>query len=332
MGALKFAFGANYKRFYNNIKDIAKNEDKSTFSMFCDAVFCAIALGSGLSDYLNYEFYKKPFKEKKEYATIRNQDNFYAIVSPAEFKKTFTVKPTFMKVFSDYTKRKFLLPSESSVEELSSFLKANPCFIEKPLDGLGGYGVAKKYAKDIESPESYFSYLLNNRLFIEELIIQHEKMSALCEKSVNTIRIMTSSTSGVPKIFFAGLRVGNGSRDVDNFHSGGMGILVDEETGVLIGQGIDKDLNHFSCHPVTKVKFDGYQLPFWDEIKKMVLEASLIEPRIMVIGWDVAITPDGPVFVEANRRPGFDMPQVLYKRGRKDLITAALSELKARNK
>lgn len=157
-------------------------------------------------------------------------------------------------------------------------------------------------------------------------------MSALCEKSVNTIRIMTSSTSGVPKIFFAGLRVGNGTRDVDNFHSGGMGILVDEETGVLIGQGIDKDLNHFSCHPFTKVKFDGYQLPFWDEIKKMVLEASLIEPRIMVIGWDVAITPDGPVFVEANRRPGFDMPQVLYKRGRKDLITAALAELKARNK
>lgn len=99
MGALKFAFGANYKRFYNNIKDIAKKEDKSTFPLLCDAVFCAIALGSGLSDYLNYEFYKKTFNEKKEYATIRNQDNFYTIVSPAEFKKTFTVKPTFMKDF-----------------------------------------------------------------------------------------------------------------------------------------------------------------------------------------------------------------------------------------
>ena len=29
----------------------------------------------------------------------------------------------------------------------------------------------------------------------------------------------------------------------------------------------------------------------------------------MIIGWDVAITPDGPVLVEGNNLPGYDMCQ-----------------------
>lgn len=56
----------------------------------------------------------------------------------------------------------------------------------------------------------------------------------------------------------------------------------------------------------------------------------MIEPKIMVIGWDVAITPNGPMFVEGNRRPGFDLVQILCGKGRKDIIQNAITELKER--
>ncbi len=330
MGILKFAINASYKHFYENLGKISKEQHKSRFLMLCDSAVCMVLFGSGLSDYLNYEFYKRSFKEKSRYVTIRTQDSFYKKVSPPAYKKIFTVKPNFMKAFSQYTKRKYLLPEESDEEALKAFLNENAVFMQKPVDGLGGHGVKKVCSADITDTHEYLNYLKDNRLFIEQYVIQHEKMSALCQRSVNTIRIMTSSVTGTPEIIFTGLRVGNGKCDVDNFHGGGMGVLINKENGILIGEAIDKDLNHFQCHPVSGIKFDGYEIPYWNEIKQMVCEAALIEPRIMVIGWDVAVTPDGPIFIEANRRPGFDLPQVLYDRGLKDIVKNALDGLKHR--
>ena len=36
----------------------------------------------------------------------------------------------------------------------------------------------------------------------------------------------------------------------------------------------------------------------------MVKKASKIIPEVKYIGWDVAITPDGPVIIEGNCYPG----------------------------
>ncbi len=338
MGILKFAVGANYKGFYEKLKEIAaerrKNGEKGHGAplMFCDAVLSTILFGSGLQDYLNYRFYLRSFSEKKEYVTIRTQNSFYAKVCPAEYKKVFSYKPEFHRVFAAYAKRQYFDPETGSDEELAAFLEKNPVLVEKPVDGLGGRGVVKRRAEEVGEAPAYHKFLRENRRFIEEVIPQHEKMAALCDRSVNTIRVMTSTTGEEPKIIFVGLRVGNGEADIDNFHGGGLGVLVDEETGVLIGDAFDKELNRFPTHPKSGVKFDGYALPCWEEIRALVLEAAKVEPHIMVTGWDVAVTPEGPLFVEGNRRPGFDLPQVACGRGRKDIVRTALAEWKKKKK
>ena len=51
----------------------------------------------------------------------------------------------------------------------------------------------------------------------------------------------------------------------------------------------------------------------------MVLKASLESDKILVVGWDVAISEDGPVIIEGNRRPGFDIVQVLSG-GKMDMV------------
>ena len=139
---------------------------------------------------------------------------------------------------------------------------------------------------------------------------------------------MTFVNNNRSEILYAALRVGNGVYEVDNFHKGGMGVSIDTRTGKLKGNAIDKDLNEYKLHPTTRMYFNKFEIPYWNEVRKMVLDAALVNKKIKVVGWDVAITKNGPVLVEGNRRPGFDLVQVLSKKGRKDIIYHVMNNLK----
>lgn len=53
-------------------------------------------------------------------------------------------------------------------------------------------------------------------------------------------------------------------------------------------------------HPKTKVPFDGFKLPMWSQTCQVIREAAVNFLPIRTIGWDVALTPNGPVILEAN--------------------------------
>lgn len=307
------------KGYLKRIDEAAYKNNKNSFLMLIDVLIWYVFYGATLTDYLNYEFYKRNFKERKEYAVVRTQGKFYERINPAKYKEFFTIKPNFLNNFKDYVGRDFFIPSDG-IDKLKLFLKNNKEFMIKPIDGLGGADVKKMSSKEIKNQKEFLKYLEDNRMFIEELIIQHKKMNMICPTSVNTIRIMTFVNDNKSEILYAALRVGNGVYEVDNFHKGGMGVSIDTKTGRLKGEAIDKDLKHFKKHPTTKTYFNNYELPYWKETKELVLKAALVNQNIKVVGWDVAITKNGPVLVEGNRRAGFDLVQVLSDRGRKDII------------
>lgn len=327
MAFYSYIFSANYKRFLKSLKEVSKKEHKSYIGMMFDTVYCVFKYGLGLSDYLNFKIYNRSKLERKEYVSTRMENEFYEKVSPSAYKTRYTVKPTFLKEFSEYTKRDFIVPNENNYQEFLEFLDKHPVFMSKPYDGLGGADVKREYVKDIENKKAYFDNAIENRIFLEELVVQHPDLNVLCEKSVNTMRIMTFNDHGNSRIIWMGLRVGNGVNSIDNFHAQGMGVSIDIETGKLVGNALDKDLNEFTEHPVTHVKFDGFQIPCFQEAKDMVLKASLESDKILVVGWDVAITPNGPVIIEGNRRPGFDLVQVLADKGRMDIVRDVLKSL-----
>ena len=322
MSLIEYAKAGNLKKFKNNLKSISKQEKKSEFFLFNHFLLTFLRTGCGYSDYLNYELYNKTFKEIDEYVTIKHQDKFYEIVSPAKYKTFFTIKPNFLNNFKNYINRSFF--AGGTIEELKKFLEKNDEFMVKPYDGLGGKGVYKEYRKNIKEVKEFYDYMNENHLFIEEYVKQNKEVNRLCKESVNTIRIMTFSYNGKSEIVYAAMRIGNGINNVDNFHQGGMGCKIDLEKGILIGDAIDKDLNHYEVHPKTKVKFDGFALPNWEKAKKLVLDASLVNNNIHMVGWDVALTDEGATLIEGNRRPGFDLVQVLSKRGRKDIMRHCL--------
>ena len=326
MAFYSYIFSANYKRFFDNLKNVSKKENKNFLGLVFDTGNCVFRYGFGLTDYLNYKLYNKNSKERKQYVSTKTENKFYETVSPSAYKKRYTIKPDFLADFKDFTKRDFIVPKEDNYNEFLEFLDKHEVFMSKPYDGLGGADVKKEYSKDIENKEEYFNNAIKNRIFLEELVKQHPDMNKLCEKSVNTMRIMTFNDHGKSRIIWMGLRVGNGINSIDNFHAQGMAVNIDINTGKLVGNAIDKDLNEYEEHPFTHVKFDGFQIPCFEEAKKMVLEASLRSDKILVVGWDVAISDKGPVIIEGNRRPGFDIVQVLSG-GRMDIINDVLSSV-----
>lgn len=319
MSFLRYAHGAAYGRFWKRLNEIAAREGRSAVGLGFDFLGCLARYGCGLSDYLNYELWKKTAAERKEYVTIRDMDAFYERVSPSAHKTFFTVKPNFLVNFAPYVRRAFFVPEGDNAAELEEYLRGKEAVMVKPVDGLGGQGVHKVRTAELGDLAAYQRRLQEERLFLEDMIAQHPALSALCPNSVNTIRVMTVRAGDAAELLFACLRVGAGA-DVDNFHAGGMAVGVDLDTGKLMGDAINKDGQVFARHPVTGVKFDGYAVPMWDEVKRICLEASAVNRYIHVVGWDVAVTPDGPVFVEGNRRPGFDLPQMTSRRGRRDIL------------
>ena len=326
MAFYSYIFSANYKRFFDNLKNVSKKENKNFLGLVLDTGNCVFRYGFGLTDYLNYKLYNKNSKERKQYVSTKTENKFYETVSPSAYKKRYTIKPDFLADFKDFTKRDFIVPKEDNYNEFLEFLDKHEVFMSKPYDGLGGADVKKEYSKDIENKEVYFNNAIKNRIFLEELVKQHPDMNKLCKKSVNTMRIMTFNDHGKSRIIWMGLRVGNGINSIDNFHAKGMAVNIDINTGKLVGNAIDKNLNEYEEHPFTHVKFDGFQIPCFEEAKKMVLEASLRSDKILVVGWDVAISDRGPVIIEGNRRPGFDIVQVLSG-GRMDIINDVLSSV-----
>ena len=324
MAFYSYFFTANYKGFFRSLSQVAKKEKRFFPWLLMDAGFCVFRYGMGMQDYLNYKIYLRNAKERQEYVSIRVSNEFYEEVSPSKYKKRYTVKPNFLREFRDYTKREFLVPEEGNFAQFDDFLNRNAGFMAKPYDGLAGQDVRKLVTADITDREAFFRECIENRVFVEELVIQHPEMNVLCAGSVNTIRIMTFNNHGKPEILWLGMRVGNGINAVDNFHAQGMGVSIDLQTGRFVGNALDKDGVEFEYHPTSGVKFDGFQIPYFQEAVDMVLRACLESDKILVVGWDVAISENGPLLIEGNRRPGFDLVQMLDGRGRKDMLRHVL--------
>ena len=89
---------------------------------------------------------------------------------------------------------------------------------------------------------------------------------------------------------------------MDNLSAGGIGALVDKDSGMVTGPAYY--MNPFAeptdRHPETDQRIEGVKIPWFNEVKQLVVRSSERVPKVRSVGWDVAILPDGPVIVEGN--------------------------------
>ena len=69
--------------------------------------------------------------------------------------------------------------------------------------------------------------------------------------------------------------------------------------------------NHLVDHETGVV--EGWQVPRWDEVRQLIYKAHLSLPDLPAIAWDLAITPAGPVIIEANSHWDFRPIQQVLK-------------------
>lgn len=150
-------------------------------------------------------------------------------------------------------------------------------------------------------------------ILLQECLANDPALAAVTSGAVCTVRFVTArAPGGAPEVTSVGFRMGVGASRTDNFSGGGLAAGVDPETGRL-GTVVQADpvfhVKAVEQHPDTGTRLAGFALPRWDEAVALALAAHAALPRIGFVGWDVALTPDGPVLVEGNFSPGARLAQ-----------------------
>jgi hypothetical protein len=65
-----------------------------------------------------------------------------------------------------------------------------------------------------------------------------------------------------------------------------------------------------TSHPDTGVVFSETTVPMWPEVLELCRRAARMFPGIRSIGWDLVVSPDGPIFLEGNDEWDMLMVQV----------------------
>ena len=199
-------------------------------------------------------------------------------------------------------------------------MSGNGSLFIKPIRDSSGKRTRKIHAPthklSLKEAEDIQGVLLADSFLIQAEVMQHQELSKLNHTSLNTIRMDTfKAGGGASEILSAVLRVGLAGKHIDNASSGGIFVGIDILNGTLKPHGytlLSRGGSIYSIHPDSKIPFGGFRLPFFDEVKRLALDAANLIPKA-IVGWDIAISNGGPVLIEGNAKYyGMDISDIAY--------------------
>ena len=306
---IKRLFSMNYKQMLTIVDKVHRRSGKSKIFIFFDMILCSILYQAGYMDYYVFCFEDLKPNIRKTFITRGVNNQYIRTMNNREYYHLFDNKIEFNHLFQKFLNRDYLDLNTSSLEEFQIFTKKHPIFMAKPVDLQCGKGIEKIKVKENTNLKNLYQKLIENKqVLVEEYVLQHSKMNELFPYSVNTLRIVSAYKNGKTTILFRAIRIGNGKNVVDNFNHGGMYSVVNEK-GIIEKPAIDKNGVIYTEHPVTKTEIVGFQIPYFKEAIAMVKEAAKVVPEVGLVGFDIAITEKGPVMIEGNQLPGYDIYQ-----------------------
>ncbi len=237
----------------------------------------------------------------------------------AEYRKTLTDrryicilmnKYIFSKVFSEFYGRRCYLAEDVTEELLCSLAGEEGRVIAKPNCKGQGKGVKVLPASGPEELDAAMEFIRGAENYIvEEYITQHARLAELNPGAVSIIRFYSLSSPRGDLVFAPVLTCAI-SKSISNGCQDALTAMIDIRSGEVITDAVDQNkLVEHQCHPVTGVRFKGLQIPYWQECLELMRKAMPLAGKISNIGWDLAITENGPLIVEANTIPGFNTAQ-----------------------
>ena len=142
-------------------------------------------------------------------------------------------------------------------------------------------------------------------LIFESKIYQTKQFDSFNSSSVNTIRFMTTLyPTGDVKIIAIWMKFGRAGVCVDNAGAGGnVDAGVDIKTGRIFNVTLFdewRETRSITHHPDSGTLLEGVFIENWKQITDEIIQFQKSIPYLKAIGWDIAITPEGPLVVEFN--------------------------------
>lgn len=298
----------DYGALYKTWRSVCKKSDKNPVWLFTDIVKCGFKFGAGYVDYEQLAFYDMTDAQRATFVTRGVNNQIVSMLNNPAFYHIVDHKHEFYEHFNEYLHRDWLNFETCTRADFDALMAKHDVIIAKPDDAKCGAGIEKLSRADFPSLDALWDHLKETGAsVVEEVVVQHHDMAALNPSSVNTLRVYSLYADGAPHVIYACVRMGAGDKPVDNVNAGGMFAEVDLETGKITGPACDKQFHVYERHPATGTLLPGYQIPRWDDVMGIVLDASTKIPQMGYLGWDVAITEEGTLLIEANNMPGHDI-------------------------
>ena len=320
------------------IKIFIKDPNKKSFLKIIKEVFILVVTKKEIPFYYFKYLYRKDVKNyldyfsigeanaigssqllhKPEYKSLLENKLFFALLSeksPLNTPKliSYNLGNTF---YYNNTVKQIYNKSDlvSFFEQVFTVNNLEGLFFRPPSE-YGGKGVFKLTRTGLKNElDVRFDSLINGYYVHTKIIEQHKEINKIHNKSVSTLRIISLITSeNHPEIISVFMRFGVGDSVIDNASSGGFFV------GVNIDEGTLKDTGHYLSqyggakikkHPDSGFIFEGFKVPYFKEACEEVLKGIMVIPN-RFIGWDVAITPNGPIIVEANSSPHLQISNIV---------------------
>ena len=317
---------------YSSQNCFSKHTQTDLNVYFCDyLLFRKNQPNTSLSNYLDFEFYNKPFSTRREFLTDGYNNTITVICNNYSYLSLANNKARTNELFANFLHRDWLNMRKCTFEEFSIFIGKHPRFFSKPIASSFGIGAKVISVNSDEDVKKVFAKFKGKGRLLEEIIVQHEDLAAFCPDTVNTIRINTIlDIHNVAHILTTSGRFGRIGKVVDNFNGGGCSVVIDSKTGIVISDAVNEFHERTKEHPDTGKIFKGFQYPSWKKVRETVKAMAKLIPQLRRIAWDIAINEKGdPVIVEANGNfPGVNTYQVPDDTGRLHLYRPLVDEIK----
>jgi hypothetical protein len=331
-----------FKYIFGNVKRYETGDEKSKFKKLMDLLkwqfrerdfnkmYYAYGLnikGAGINEYIGRkEFLKVKEKRENELKREMEAENLeYDVVTKDKFIFYCFLKANNISCAELFgiIKDKTFIDVRGNECEVKEFVMKYEVFVIKNiiLEASEGVYVCKKNNEDIivngvNLNLEEFKRILQGKIWIVQKIYNsHEKIREFNSSALNTTRIVTVVRNSCPEYLTGYMALATGNSETDSWDKGSVYVGIDIENECLKKYGYynleAKNISISEKHPDSGIIFEGYKIPYLKEAVDLCIRTHKLLYFNYIIGWDIAITDDGPVIIEANERPGMNAVQCL---------------------
>lgn len=200
----------------------------------------------------------------------------------------------------------FAKPARGSLSVGSALLESFDDVRDALILGNGASVDVETFAAEVVSEHS-------KGFLFQQAAEQHPDVSRMAGATLGSVRVVTIAGEDGPQTLYTVWKLPAPTAMSDNaWQDGSIIAQVDHQTGRVLKarRGTDLAIEVIANHPVSGLPLPGFDLPSWQDVIRTAERAHGLFPYTGVLGWDIGISAEGPVILEANDNP-FHM---LYQR------------------